>query len=162
MLPNSFGRFKVATARELVELSNYFTLGENWGDIDKVDHKLVELLIDLRSFINKPLVIHVVYEKSGHATNSMHYKGKAADFHFKGIPFREAIELVEEWLTFGFKFSDESSIEKISDYVGLGLYPFWNSPGFHLDTRGKRARWSFDKNRNQVSYEIGKEAANGI
>ena len=32
---------------------------------------------------------------------------------------------------------------QVAEKVGFGIYPDWNSPGFHLDARGEWARWGY-------------------
>jgi hypothetical protein len=33
------------------------------------------------------------------------------------------------------------AVEKLGLFNGVGLYPFWNNPGLHVDLRQKPARW---------------------
>jgi uncharacterized protein YcbK (DUF882 family) len=55
----------------------------------------------------------------------MHYVGKAADIHIVGM------SLIDAYL----------AVEKLGLFNGVGLYPFWNNPGLHVDLRQKPARW---------------------
>jgi len=109
----------------------YFTPNENWGDADRIDPLLVSGLDLLRDKVGHPFHINCAYAEDGHKDDSWHYKGKAADFIIKDLPFKDAIDKLLEAL-------DELDM---SDVVGLGIYPDWNTPGFHLDTRGFKARW---------------------
>ncbi|OHD53938.1 MAG: hypothetical protein A2Y33_12265 [Spirochaetes bacterium GWF1_51_8] len=79
------------------------------------------------------VVIHCLWEKSGHTANSKHYTGIACDFHLTGCGFLSAYELVRQFL-------EEVNL---ADSTGWGLYPDWNYPGFHLDLRGKKGRWGY-------------------
>jgi uncharacterized protein YcbK (DUF882 family) len=117
------------------EKIKYFSKNENWGDPNKVDAYLVQALDALRGMVNKPIVIHCAYDESGHATNSQHYKGKAADIHIVGM------DAVDQLL----------AAEKIGLFNGIGIYPFWNNPGLHVDVRTVPARWARDKKGNYVS-----------
>ena len=93
-----------------------------------VNPELVHLVDELRDFVGQPIVIHVAWEPSGHAQNSEHYIGLAVDLHITNTP------LVDQWL----------AAERFP-FRGIGLYPFWNNPGLHLDLRkGRRnagQRW---------------------
>lgn len=109
------------------------------SDPSKVNIALVEMVDELTSFVKQEhgsratCVVHVAYEPSGHSENSQHYLGNAVDLHFAGVHIFDQYLAAER-----FNFS------------GLGVYPFWNSPGLHLDVRKlasyKGARWWKDKN----------------
>jgi uncharacterized protein YcbK (DUF882 family) len=111
---------------------NHFTPQENWGDPDKMNGALLLLLDKVREHFDCPVVIHCGYEESGHASNSQHYLGNAVDFHFiTSMSIAEQYYALEEFL----------AAFQVSEHVGVGVYPQWNSPGFHLDVRGTKARW---------------------
>lgn len=110
----------------------HFSPQENWGDAEKMNGSLLWLLDAVREHFGCPVVIHCGYQESGHASNSQHYLGNAADFHLvTPMPLEEQYSALEEFL-----YSLQTN-----DHVGLGVYPQWNSPGFHLDVRGTKARW---------------------
>ena len=123
-----------------------FTPAENWGDHERMCGFLLFALIVIRRETKWPIVIHNAYETKGHSTDSQHYKAKAADWHFKTkVPFREQVikvmSIIENY--------------QLADSVGLGIYPHWNNKGFHLDSRGSRARWAYDKNGKMTSFDEG-------
>jgi len=109
-------------------LIKYFSPKEDWGDPDRMEFYLVYLLDRLRFIIGKPIIIH--YGTQGkHSPNSWHYVGKAVDFHAKGISLFQLF-LSATRFPFG----------------GIGVYPFWDNPGLHVDTRPRpngepQARW---------------------
>ena len=103
----------------------YFTPDEEWGNAGKVNPYLIIALDELRHKVGSPIIVHCAYSTSGHSKNSMHYEGKAVDFHIKGM------SLVDQYL----------AAEKIGLFNGIGVYPFWNNPGLHIDIRTKPARW---------------------
>jgi uncharacterized protein YcbK (DUF882 family) len=78
-------------------------------------------------------MIHEGYATDGHSDKSQHYEGNAVDFHADNITLEEAYV----------KLCKILDLLQLTDRVGLGLYPDWNSPGFHLDLRGSRARWCY-------------------
>ena len=122
----------------------YFVKAEEWGDPDKINGFLLILLDEIRhraSLINPDayIIIHCGYELTGHSDNSQHYIGNAADFHFVGISLFRAYVLIVETI----------KELQVNDKVGLGVYPDWNSPGFHLDIRRKKSRWSLINNMQQ-------------
>ena len=89
------------------------------------------------------IIIHAGYATSGHSDGSQHYQGNAADFHIEtSIPYHVQIDRMLNILM----------RLQVADRVGLGIYPDWNNPGFHLDVRGRRARWGFIGSR-QAGFE---------
>ena len=69
--------------------------------------------------IGTDIILHYGVEGE-HSKNSFHYKGMAVDLHFERykqlIKTSELFEfIVNEWIG------------------GIGVYPHWNAPGFHLD-----------------------------
>jgi uncharacterized protein YcbK (DUF882 family) len=113
----------------------HFSTKEAWGDPYRMDRELIFLLDRLRDIFRVPFVIHCGYEAGGHTENSQHYVGKAADFHIEELPFRDAVDLMV-----GFVGPRPGGIG-VWHTIGLGIYPHWATPGFHLDTRGAYARW---------------------
>lgn len=123
-----------------------FTPSENWGDHNKICGLLLMALFIIRRESGWPIIIHNAYKTQGHSKNSQHYKAKASDWHFKtDVPFKEQVETVLDILD---KY-------QLSDSMGVGIYPFWNNPGFHTDSRGSKARWSYNKHGKMVSFEEG-------
>jgi len=112
----------------------YFSPEEAWGDPWKISGILLMVLFQIRFFSSWPAVIHCGTQGK-HCKGSYHPKGLAADFHFKppngSVIFSEQIKLL-------LPFLDEM---QFSNFIGLGVYPCWHHPGFHLDVRGYRARW---------------------
>ena len=118
---------------ELWSYADHFSEDEQWGDPNKIRVHLVYWLDAIRKFVGLPLFLHCGYEQSGHASNSWHYKGCAVDFHVDGI---KPLDFMFAALMFPFN--------------GIGFYPYWNNPGFHLDMRnlsddGRRDVWYRDK-----------------
>lgn len=123
-----------------------FTPAENWGDPSKICGFLLMAMLVIRRETGWPVIIHNAYETAGHSEDSQHYKAKATDWHFvTNTPFKQQVKIVIEIL----------DRYQLSDSVGLGLYPFWNNPGFHTDSRGRRARWSYNEEGKMVSFEEG-------
>ncbi|NDY41233.1 hypothetical protein G3N55_00010 [Dissulfurirhabdus thermomarina] len=110
-----------------------FSPRERWGRPDRVSGLLLLALHAVRRTLGWPMVIHCAVETEGHSPTGEHPPGRAVDFHFAapGVPYREQVERLEEVL----------DALQLSDFVGLGIYPDWAHPGFHLDVRGRRARW---------------------
>ena len=124
----------------------HFSPNEAWGDPAMMDRETVFLLDRIRNILGFPIIIHCGYEKRPQNPSSRHNSGSAVDFHIADIDFRDAVERLQEAI----------QILSVSERVGLGVYPHWNSPGFHLDTRGYRARWgAVNRNGRQVyvSYD---------
>jgi hypothetical protein len=92
-------------------------------------------------------VIHVGCEDGGHAAKSYHYPKtscKAVDFDVGTIGTKE--NFPQQVATI------EAALKEFGewDHVGFGIYPDWNSPGFHLDTRGFGAYWVYQS--GEYSY----------
>lgn len=96
----------------------------------------MRLLDDIREALGFQIRIHCAYELNGHKSQSWHKnkRGTAVDFHFKtDLSFVNQVNLLVDFL-----------VERgHSMRCGLGIYPDWGKGrgGFHLDTRGFKARW---------------------
>lgn len=113
--------------------------------LQKTDFFVMWLINKIGWAFIEEVVPHELYAINGHATGSYHYHGQAADFHIKtDKPLLDQIRLLEKTL----------SVLGLNGHCGLGVYPFWNDPGFHLDTRSKRSFWVFDGKE----YRYGEEA----
>jgi len=127
----------------------HFTPLEKWGEPNKMSGLLLLLMDAIADEMGHHVIVHCGYELGGHSKNGQHDDGTAADFHFKeaGPYFNQICEL-------------ERILEdlQVADRVGLGIYPDWNNPGFHLDVRGARARWGRVGN-TYVTYAHAKDYA---
>jgi uncharacterized protein YcbK (DUF882 family) len=115
-----------------------FGQNENWGNSHKMSGFTVLMIEKVRMVYRKrydpaaTFVIHCGYDLTGHATDSQHYKGNAIDFHIvTTLSFREQVNAMKQIM----------AELQILDMVGLGIYPQWAHPGFHIDSRGQIARW---------------------
>lgn len=95
----------------------YFSKEENWGDWTKMNTELILGLDCLRDFIGKPINIHCGYEER--TGLSYHNYGKAIDCSCKDM------NVVDFFL----------AASRFTVFTGIGIYPYWNKPGFHLDVR---------------------------
>lgn len=111
----------------------HFSPNEQWGSANRMNGLLILLLDAIRDrWGDAAFIIHCGYEADGHAKDSFHKSGNATDFHISSaLPFHEQISRLEMIL----------KELQVFDKVGLGIYPDWNNPGFHLDVRGVYARW---------------------
>ncbi len=105
--------------------------------------ELIQKLDIIREEMGYPIILHCTYEKSGHTKNSYHYKGMAADFHFKTeLDFLKQINILL------------SVIKKFKTY-GLGAYFDWKHKGFHFDIRkNKISKW-VRINGRYIEFERG-------
>lgn len=115
------------------QVSEHFKIREfaqKDGRCDKIliDSELVEVLEDVRTHFNKPVIITSGYRtpeynaKVGGAKNSQHTKGTAADIRIKEVP----ADKVQQYLK-----------HKYKNKYGIGSY--WTFT--HIDTRKEKARW---------------------
>lgn len=90
---------------------------------DELDRNLVRALDRFRELCGKPIVVHSDYRPDD---GGQHGLGEAADVHVKDM------HVIDQFLM----------AERSGLFVGIGVYPNWNSPGLHLDIRrGASARW---------------------
>lgn len=110
----------------------YFSQQEWEPHSNRVSPALIQYMDVLRYDAGVPIVIHVAAATSGHSENSFHYFGNgkvatAVDFRFLGLSYAEQFALLSSY-----------------DWIGgLGFYPHWNHPGWHVDMRetSKRLLW---------------------
>ena len=86
------------------------------------------------------ITINADYATTGHADNSMHRFGKAFDIVIRNGKTKEPLPIEEQFL-----------IALRSYFSGIGYYPYWKSPGLHVDNRpmtiyGRRALWMRNEN----------------
>lgn len=93
-----------------------FSPEEKWGDPYQMDSRLIFELETFRNFVGRQVIIHCGYEKR--AWGGQHPLGTAADLHVVNMP------LLEQFIA-ACRFN----------FIGIGIYPLWNSPGLHLDMR---------------------------
>lgn len=100
--------------------ANEFGIG--W---EKLDFDVVVLIDRLRDYIKCPIKINCAWAKDGHSKKSQHYIGRAIDCVAKDI------SLLDFYLA-----------ADAVGFTGIGAYPFWNTPGLHVDIRdGDPIRW---------------------
>ena len=125
---------------DFLPLQPYFNEFEAWGDPERVEWHHIHMLYQIRVQLIKlgcdwPIIIHCSYELTGHSDDSYHHRNGrscASDWHFDtDAPFAEQIKMQKYALL----------DLRLTEYVGLGIYPEWNSPGFHVDSRGHKSRW---------------------
>ena len=100
---------------------------------DKVSRELITKLDTYRAMVGKPIIIHSDYRPGD---KKQHGKGLAIDFHVKGM------KVLDQYF-----YAERSGL-----FVGIGLYPYWNSPGLHVDIREEgTARWGCDQKGGYVA-----------
>ena len=113
----------------------YFTPPEfgNEEAQKNVNSTLVWLIDDFRKAIMKPIKIHEAWALTGHLPTGYHPKGEAVDCHIEGLSIWEQFFLA---LRFG-------------AFKGIGIYPYWNNQGLHLDIRKENliTLWWCDRNK---------------
>ncbi len=99
----------------------YFKTREFVKAPDKLHPDIMPSMDELRHLACVPIHIHVAWNTDGHSKNSYHYKGMAVDFHFK----QGMLSPVEQF----------ACIRSLPIFHGIGFYPWWKSPGWHVDIR---------------------------
>lgn len=121
----------------------HFNINEQWGEVSKIDVKLVKLLDQFRDLLGES--VYVLCGTQGtHVANSFHTYGMAVDVCFpqRKTPLFE-IFLMATRYRFG----------------GIGLYPNWcyhenMIGGLHLDIRPTEmsSRWLGVKHGDKTNY----------
>lgn len=110
---------------------------------------LIDILESIREHFNKPLIINSGHrcathnKKIGGATKSRHIIGDAVDFIIKDVPTKQVMKYVIE------KYDSEPygiavMINANNEYKGF----------VHLDVRGYRARWAYNKLGSEFMNEL--------
>lgn len=94
---------------------------------DEMDAQLIYRIDKLRVQANRPIRINDHFRPGD---KGQHGLGKAVDIVIMGM------SLLDQYLL----------AEKSGLFTGIGLYPYWNTPGIHLDVRDVKlgepgARW---------------------
>lgn len=108
----------------------YFKKSE-FSNPDKLSNELILRLDKLRELLNVPCHIHSDYREGD---SGFHGKGLAVDVHFQGIG------------TPGSKMRlfEIAIVARQMGFKGVGMYPYWNDPGLHLDLRTNPTYWFQD------------------
>jgi len=86
-------------------------------EIAKIDKKVFEKLQQVRTAIMSPIKLNSITD-GGHTAGSYHYLGLAVDWHPSDVRIQPN-KILQACLTAGFR--------------GVGWYPEWRWPGFHVD-----------------------------
>lgn len=102
--------------------------------------ELIKTLVEIREHFSRAIIVNSGYRCPTHnkaiggAAKSRHTVGDACDFVVKGVPTKEVFEYVIQ--TYGNSpFGIAISINPKDEFRGF----------VHLDTRGYKARWSYNK-----------------
>ena len=122
---------------ELFETTDFFKNynKERWGDYRLVKVPLVYWLDELRDIAGAPVNIHCAYEDR---VKGYHPLGLACDFHVSGM-----------------SVIDQFIIASKLPFNGIGLYPYWNQRGLHVDIRPADVKyfWYRDKHMNYHEFK---------
>lgn len=103
-------------------------------DLQHMNPQFVEMLNAFGKSIDKKIYVNVGASRSGHSSKSQHYQRpcSTADFYVPGYPIASLAKSLHRFEWQGRKFT------------GIGLYPYWNNPGAHVDWRTKPVYWYRD------------------
>lgn len=106
-----------------------------WGEPDKICPFTLETLDEITRRVKKEIwekynriaycLVHCTYEERD---SGYHPLGTAIDFHFAPR------NLITPYMAYDIINNTLIEYNK-SNFMGLGVYPNWANPGFHLDTR---------------------------
>jgi len=132
-------------------LAKFFKKTEAWGDPSQMKYSIIWLMDNIRSDLPNGcwIKVHSGFRNLKNDNDKgQHPKGTAIDFHIVGCSVLEAEAHIMK------KLYNTGMLE----YCGIGIYPQWVNPGFHLDTRGEKASWA-KLNGEYVAYKLGLEYA---
>jgi uncharacterized protein YcbK (DUF882 family) len=98
------------------------------GDPDRIRIEIMRPLDMFAGWLEergKRIVLHCGYQNR---RSGFHPKGLAVDFHIPGMG------VIDQYL----------AAERFDAFNGLGIYPDWNSPGLHADSRPKDSKLAPD------------------
>lgn len=110
---------------------SHFDRDESWGEPEKMSPLIFSAVDIIRHMADWPLMVHCGTQGK-HKENSKHYDGMAIDGHFI-----TDVALYFQATTI-MRILKQTGLDQ---KMGIGLYPNWNSPGFHFDCRTSPARW---------------------
>lgn len=84
------------------------------------------------------IVVHADFAITGHSAGSRHAFGDAYDISIKDLESGKPLPIMVQF-----------RIASSYTWGGIGIYPFWNNPGIHIDRRPwsvfkRRATWYKD------------------
>ena len=103
----------------------HFNVGEFGPRAELVHPTLVHIMDELRERSGWAIRINVAWAEKGHSEKSYHYAGQAIDFAFLRGSSLEQYCFLREFREIG----------------GIGFYPEWNTPGWHIDLRSGFLQW---------------------
>lgn len=106
------------------KLVRHFSPKEKWGNWRKVYRDLIFTLDAFAEFVGRRVILHNVFDVSGHSDGSYHYVGQAGDLHVEGL------HVIDQFI----------AASRFDGFNGLGVYPNWINPGLHCDIRPKSNR----------------------
>lgn len=104
----------------------FFSTDENWGNPLGMEAAIIYELDALRKYLEHPIRIHCGHELR--STGGFHCYGMAVDFHVTGM------DLIDQFF----------EATRFDGFNGIGIYPYWNNPGLHVDCRSKPQRYFAD------------------
>jgi len=111
--------------------------------LDDITLQMLDDMVEQEGWVKKiSIKMHADFAYSGHSDKSMHYMGKAFDVSILDTESGKPLPIIEQFLIAIRYF-----------WTGIGIYPRWNSPGLHLDTRPitrftRRTFWYLDRDGN--------------
>jgi len=140
MIRSDFSKLKNFTYGEMFNffMDKGFSIDQTYAHIAKVKFSFMRKVQKFRTLIGRPVRFNSLTDGT-HAKKSMHYLGRAVDLRIGGKAAINWNKMVQHALTAGL--------------TGIGYYPFWNTPGLHVDDRdGGVKLWKRLKNGKYVGF----------
>lgn len=117
---------------------------DEFNNFGRMNCQFMEQIDEVRDKYRSPFIVkgHSDFRESDKPDNKkdIHELGRAVDFHIDDgrSLYMQAIKLVN--------ICDELYEDKGWNYR-LGVYPYWNNPGFHYDNKEDKLYWICDKKK---------------
>jgi hypothetical protein len=110
-------------------------------NLPKMDFHFIGALQRLADYVDRDILINRGAATSGHSSRSQHYKVpcECADFVIEDFPLDDAFRIAALF---------EGGI-----FRAVGAYPFWNTPGLHVDMREEPVYW-YRKQDGEYYYSV--------
>ena len=127
---------------------------------DKINPALLELICSAFRFVQdgRPLTFWKIQIHSDYrGLLSQHNTGNAIDFHLSSYAKRTECQSLKIFMEDYLLLQEVLRASGAWGIIGFGIYPNQKNPFFHVDIRGKRARWArlTPSGGNYVAIENG-------
>lgn len=119
-----------------------------FNGISNMNHGLMLMLDEFRHQLKHPLYINSGFRPNGRK-KSKHYRGLAVDIVCPSMKLKDFHHAALKFQHYDLYYLKEYGYPYKS-FDGIGLYPFWNTPGLHLDLQRSPLKWYRDSTKKYI------------